>query len=166
MSVADAVWEERLARLWSDIDRYAESDFVARIDAHVGELPPGSAIGLFERGAALDSTGHADGAVPLYEAALEAGLEGERRRRAVIQMASSLRTLGNPQRSLELLRAEAAATSDALDGAVAAFMSLALADLGQERQAVAIALAALSRYLPRYTGSVARYALEFVETRQ
>jgi hypothetical protein len=35
------------------------------------------AIGLFERGAAFDSTGHPDQAVPLYKAALEAGLTGE-----------------------------------------------------------------------------------------
>src|SRR5690242_12179480 len=115
MNAAPANWDSRIAKLWSDIDSYAEDDFVSRVDALVAELPAGSAIGLFERGAALDSTGHSDRAVPLYAAALDAGLEGERRRRAVIQMASSLRNLGKPQEALDLLVSEAAATSDELD---------------------------------------------------
>jgi hypothetical protein len=91
-------------------------------------------------------------------AALVAGLAGERRRRAVIQMASSLRNLGNPQEAFTLLTAEAEAASDDLDGAVATFLALALVDLGREREAVAVALTALAKHLPRYNQSVARYA--------
>ncbi|MGH2410254.1 MAG: tetratricopeptide repeat protein, partial [Chloroflexota bacterium] len=131
MTVASANWEKRISELWTEIDRYDEDEFVGRIDTLVAELPPGSAIGLFERGAAFDSTGHPDRAVPLYRAALDAGLVGERRRRAVIQMASSLRNLGNPQEALTLLNAEAGTASDDLDGAVATFMALALVDLGR-----------------------------------
>lgn len=48
--------------------------------------------------------------------------------------------------------------SDKLDPAVAAFVVLALADLGQEREALALSLSALSTYLPRYNRSLARYA--------
>lgn len=92
-----------------------------------------------------------------------AGLAGERRRRAVIQMASSLRNLGNPQAALNLLSAEADATSDDLDGAVATFLALALVDLGREREAVRVALTALSKYLPRYNRSVARYAEQLTD---
>jgi hypothetical protein len=73
-------------------------------------------------------------------------------------MASSLRNLGKPQDALSLLAAEADATSDELDGAVAAILALVLADLGREREAVAVALTALSKYLPRYNRSMARYA--------
>ena len=148
-------WEARVAEVFTAIDSYDEGELVARIDALVSELAPGSAIGLFERGAACDSTGHPDRAVPLYRAALDAGLVGERRRRAVIQLASSLRNLGNPQKALTLLTAEADVTSDDLDGAVATFLALALVDLGREREAVAVALTALSKYLPRYNRSVA-----------
>jgi len=158
MNVAGADWEKRVSELWTEIDRYDEDEFVGLVDALVAELPPGSAIGLFERGGALDSTGHPDRAVPLYRAALDTGLVGERRRRAVIQMASSLRNLGNPQDALTLLTAETDATSDDLDGAVAATLALVLVDLGREREAVAVALTALSKYLPRYNRSMARYA--------
>lgn len=156
-------WEGRLAELWAEIDRYDEDEFLGRIEALVAELPPGSVKGAFERAAAFDSTGHPDRAVPLYSAALEAGLVGERRRRAVIQMASSLRNLGDAQEAVTLLTAEADAASDDLDGAVATFLALALVDVGREREAVAVALKALSTYLPRYNRSAARYAQDLIE---
>ena len=75
-------------------------------------------------------------------------------------MASSLRNLGNAEDAVQLLSAELLATSDELDGAVRAFLALALVDLGREREAVAISLAALAHYLPRYNRSLARYAQE------
>ena len=102
--------------------------------------------------------------MPLYQAALAAGLTGLRRRRAVIQLASSLRNLGKPERAAELLTTELNEPSDELDGAVRAFLALALVDLGRERQAVAISLDALSRYLPRYNRSLARYAQDLADT--
>ena len=128
------------------------------------ELPPGSAIGLFERASAEDSTGHPNSAVPLYCAALTAGLSGPRRRRATIQLASSLRNLGHAAEAADLLFAEVEASSDDLDGAVRAFLALALVDLGREREAVGVSLAALSQYLPRYNRSLARYANEIAAT--
>ncbi|HKW81266.1 MAG TPA: tetratricopeptide repeat protein [Casimicrobiaceae bacterium] len=165
MSAIDAAWELRIATLWSAIDDYEPAAFVAEIDALAAELPPTSAVGQFERASAQDSTGHPDLAVPLYRAALDAGLTGLRRRRATIQLASSLRNLGSPVKAVELLAAEANQPSDELDGAVRAFLALALADLGREREALATSLDALSRYLPRYNRSLARYARELVSRR-
>jgi Tetratrico peptide repeat len=93
-------WERRLAAAWASLDRLSEAEFLASIEQLAAELPTGSAIGLFERAAAFDSTGHPDLAVPLYRQALDRGLPGERRRRAVIQLASSLRNLGQAQESV------------------------------------------------------------------
>jgi hypothetical protein len=160
VTLASADWEGRNAALWDDLDMLGPQEFTARMERLARELPQGDAVGLFERGASFDSTGSPGRAVPLYEAALAAGLGGERRRRAVIQMASSLRNLGEPQRALELLQAEAGCPSDGLDDAVATFTALTLVDLGREREAVGVALTALSAHLPRYTRSVARYAAE------
>ncbi len=160
----DADWERRNQNLWAAIDDHEESEFIALIDALAAELPNGSPIGLFERAAARDSTGHPDLAVPLYQGAISAGISGERRRRAIIQMSSSLRNLGQPQKAVSLLTAERDSGSDALDGAVCAFLALALADIGRDREALAIALGALSFYLPRYNRSLARYAHELAET--
>jgi tetratricopeptide (TPR) repeat protein len=163
MTAASADWENRMAALWTRIDDYEDDEFVALVETLAAELSPDSAVGLFERAGALDSTGHPDRAVPLYRAALGAGLAGQRRRQAVIQMASSLRNLGNAREAVTLLTAEADAASDDLDGAVATFLALALADLGREREALAVALTALSNYLPRYNRSAARYAQTLTE---
>jgi Tetratrico peptide repeat len=101
--------------------------------------------------------------VPLYRRSRELGLEGERRRRAAIQLASSLRNLGEPTESVALLEAELAGTPDPLHDAVRAFLALALADTGREREAVAQALTALAPHLPRYQRSVAAYARLLVD---
>jgi tetratricopeptide (TPR) repeat protein len=151
-------WEQRLADLWASIDDLSEAAFLAQMEQLAAELPADSAVALFEQAAAFDSTGHSDRAVPLYRQALERGLEGLRRRRAVIQLASSLRNLGQAAESVALLTAEREAGSDELDDAVDAFLALALVDTGRERAAVALALTALSRHMTRYRRSLANYA--------
>lgn len=167
--MTDTDWERRLAAAWASLDERDEQDerdeaeFRALIDALAAELPEGSAIADFERACAYDSTGHSDLAVPLYRRALEAGLTGERRRRAVIQLSSSLRNLGRSQESVALLTAELDAGSDDLDDAVRVVLALALTDVGREREAVSLAVGALARHLPRYRRSMARYARLLVE---
>jgi len=150
-------WEQRVADAWASIDDYPEAEFRELIDKLAAELPNGSPIAAFERACAFDSTGHSDQAVPLYQQALDGGVTGERHRRAIIQMASSLRNLGQPQRSVELLTHELAAGSDHLDDAVRATLALALTDVGREREAVSILVTALARHLPRYQRSMANY---------
>jgi hypothetical protein len=107
-------WEERIAELWASMEDYPEDEFVQRVDALADELPAPSAIALFEKACARDSTGHSDLAVPLYRQALDTGLTGIRRRRAVIQMSSSLRNVGQSDESVRLLSAERDAGSDEL----------------------------------------------------
>ncbi len=158
MTGGDAEWEQRLSALWASIDDHGEERFHARMEELVAELPAESAVAAFERASALDSTGHSALAVPLYRQALELGLQGGRRRRAVIQLASSLRNSGRAEESVTLLTAELDAGSDDLDDAVSAFLALALVDTGREREAVSLALTALSRHLPRYQRSLANYA--------
>jgi tetratricopeptide (TPR) repeat protein len=163
MTTSSAEWEQRLADLWASIADLREDEFLARMEELVAELPADSAVAAFERASAFDSTGHPDRAVPLYRQALELGMEGERRRRAAIQLASSLRNLGQAAESVELLTAERNAGSDDLDDAVSAFLALALVDTGREREAVSVALAALAPHLPRYQRSLANYAQEIAD---
>lgn len=151
-------WEQRLSDLWASIDDHSEKEFLTRMEQLVAELPGDSGIGVFERAGSLDSTGHSDLAVPLYRQALELGLPGQRRRRAVIQMASSLRNIGKPLESVALLTAERELESDDLDDAVSATLALALVDVGREREAVSVAITALSRHMTRYRRSMANYA--------
>lgn len=158
-----AEWEKQITDAWATLDDESETAFLTLIENLVEELPPGEPDGLYERAAALDSTGHPDLAAPLYRQALDAGLGGSRRRRAVIQMASSLRNLDRAQESVDLLTAELTAGSDELDDAAKAVLALALTDVGREREAVSIAVGALARHLPRYQRSMANYARLLVE---
>ncbi|MGW6540855.1 tetratricopeptide repeat protein [Streptomyces sp. NPDC055051] len=160
-----AGWEERVAALWETIDAYGPEDFRARIAELAAERGDGDAPALFELGAAHDSTGLPAEAVTYYRRALELGLTGLRRRRAVIQLASSLRNLGRPDRSVELLTTERDLPDARLDAderalapAVDAFLALALADTGRDREAASLALGALAPLLPRYNRSLAHYA--------
>ena len=153
-----AGWQQRVDEAWASFDERSNDDNAALFDQLANELPAGSPVGWFERASVQDATGHEDLAVPLYRQALELGLGGDRRRQAVIQLASSLRTLGRADESVAMLIDEAAADSDELDDAVRAFLALALVDLGREREAVSLALGALASHLPRYRRSVADYA--------
>jgi thioredoxin-like negative regulator of GroEL len=158
----DEDWERRLALAWESIEERSEEEFLATIDVLSAELRGGDPVAAFERASSLDSTGHPDEAAPLYREALANGLDGQRRRRATIQLASSLRNIGEAQESVELLTAEQYATSDDLDDAVRAFLALALTSVGRDREAASLALGALAPHLKRYNRSLAAYAQDLI----
>lgn len=159
----DEDWERRIAEAWAAIDEYDDEAFRRLIDGLAGELPDGHPVAAFERACAFDSTGRPDLAEPLYRTALSGELPGERRRRAVIQLASTVRNLGRPLESVDLLTAERHRGSDHLDDAVSCVLALALTDAGREREAVSVAVGALARHLPRYQRSMAAYARALAE---
>jgi tetratricopeptide (TPR) repeat protein len=155
-------WQQRVDKLWDSMDSLGEEEFLTAMAALVAERPDDDPAALFEQGCAFDSSGHSDRAMPCYRRALAAGLSGYNRRRATIQLASSLRNLGSAQDSVALLSAELAAPVEgeaaALDDAVRAFLALALVDVGREREAVSLALGSLAPHLPRYQRSLGAYA--------
>jgi hypothetical protein len=154
----------RVAALFAAIDDHEERDFIAAVDALADELPDDDADGAFHRACARDSWGHSDLAVPLYRRALElGGPTGENRRRAVIQLASSLRNTGDPGSALELLLAERDSGSDHLDDALACTTALCLASLGREREGLSLVVVALAKHLPRYNRSMANYGRALLE---
>ena len=159
-------WEDRVAAAWARFDDCAEeegAEFRALIDALVAELPEDSPLGPFEQACAWDSTGHSDRAVPLYREALARGLSGYRGRRAKIQLASSLRNVGQAEEGVKLLTPELDAPSDELDDAVRACLALCLSSLGRDREGLSLVLGALAPHLPRYQRSMANYARLLVE---
>jgi Flp pilus assembly protein TadD len=162
-SQPSAEWERRSAELWASLDDHDPEEFIRRIAQLADELPADHPVAAFERACAFDSTGHSDRAVPLYRQAHELGITGIRRRRTIIQLASSLRNIGQAHESVELLTAERQRGSDELDDAVSATLALALTSVGREREAVSIAVAALAPHLPRYQRSMANYARLLVE---
>lgn len=151
-------WQSRADALWAEFDQHTEADFIQRIEALAAERPAGDALALFERACAQDAAGSETQAVALYQSALAAGLPGVARRRARIQLASSLRNVGAADEAVQMLRDELALPADALTGAVRAFLALALADVGREREGLMHSLTALAPLLPRYNRSLAAYA--------
>ncbi|QIB46152.1 tetratricopeptide repeat protein [Streptomyces aureoverticillatus] len=154
-------WDQRMAAAWDTFDSYGDEradEFRELIGKLADELPDGSPVAPFERACAYDSTGHSDKAVPLYREALDLGLDGYRRRRTVIQLASSLRNTGRVEEGIALLTPELDAEHDELDDAVRATLALCLADAGRAREGVGLAVGALARHLPRYQRSMTNYA--------
>ena len=150
-------WEQQVAELWAG-DTEAPG-FVERAAEIAAACPYGDGSGVFELAGAHDSTGAPAEAVPLYREALARGLPESRRRQATVQLASSLRNLGDPAAGVELLTPELP-VDDELSAAVRGFLALCLADAGREREAVGVALGALAPTLTRYRRSLTAYAAE------
>jgi len=151
-------WEIQLQSIWLKLGTISNEKFIQQIKNHVDLLSDSQAIADFERACAFDSTGHEKEAEPLYRSALDKGLTGLRRRRARIQLASTLRNNGKIEESIQILREEKANYSDELNDAVDSFLALSLSSAGEHKEALSIALKAISKHLPRYNNSLSRYA--------
>ncbi|MGC5743159.1 tetratricopeptide repeat protein [Chryseobacterium sp. NFX27] len=157
------LWEEELKTVWNQLGKISNDDFIERIKRHADEISGDHrAIADFERACACDSTGFEKNAEPLYRSALELGLTGLRRRRARIQLASTLRNNGKFHESIEILREEKENYSDELDDAVNAFLALSLSSINNDKEALSLVLESLSAHLPRYNKSVYNYSKELI----
>jgi len=95
---------------------------------------PDDAEALYQLGSAHDSAGHEAQAVEPYRRALALGLSSERALATQIQLASTLRNLGETGESVAILRAAAAAHPE--HRAARMFLALALASDDQGSAAV------------------------------
>lgn len=163
---AGSDWEERVRQLWLRFRSGAltEDALIPAVDAIAAERSEDDAAALFERASARDSVGLEADADVLYRRALAAGLDADRRARATIQLASTLRNLGRLDESEALLRAHLALPDGqlALADEARAFLALTLADRGVAREAVGHAVLALAPHLSRYNRSAANYAAELL----
>ncbi|MBB2974561.1 hypothetical protein FHX49_000102 [Microbacterium endophyticum] len=158
-------WQERIDAVWADTT-LSDAERIAAIDDVAAERGESDPVALFERGGARDSAGIEYEAVALYRRALEAGLPELQRVQASVQLASTLRNLGEVSESIRLLQAERAnAHRHGLADAVEAFYALALASDDRPVEAAAVALAALAPHLPQYSRSVRAYADELSSLR-
>ena len=158
-------WEERIDEVWADASgELAGSEVIERIDALAAERGPDDARAEFERAGARDSAGLEAEAVALYRRALALGLDDEHRPQCVIQLASSLRNIGEFDEALAVIRAEEEISSDGpYRDAVATVHALILASAGKPAQGLSVALLALVPHLPRYHRSMTAYAHEIAE---
>jgi hypothetical protein len=152
-------WQHRVDEVWATAAELGDDEVIRRIDALAAERGPADPVALFERAGARDSAGFEAEAEMIYREALANGLGGSERVQAHIQLASTVRNLGRPLESIQLLDAIEADAGELRD-AVIAFRALALVDAGDARLAASEALAALAPHLRRYRVSVAAYAAE------
>lgn len=141
---------------WDDFDGDRPDAMRAALTALLPSL--GRARADYERASLHDSLGEEAAAVPLYRSAMAAGLDPEIHDQATIQLASTLRNLGEYDAAIALLEHHPASAGSG--AAARAFLALALHDAGRETEAVAVALTALAPTLPRYQRAVRAYAAE------
>ena len=154
-------WLRRVSEVWAAASTMADHDVVAAIDSLVAERHADDPLAVFEAASARDYADLESEAEPLYRRAIELGLDAATLPRAQIQLASTLRNLGQVSESVRILEGVLAEhPSDEWTSAAAAFLALALASRGDDRDAAAVALAALADHLPVYSASVRAYAIE------
>jgi tetratricopeptide (TPR) repeat protein len=151
-------WEARVAAFWATADDQQPARLLSEMRSLAADRPANDPTALYEWASVHDFVGREEEAIPLYQAALEHGLTGGRRPQAIIQLASSLRNIGQPAAAVELL--QPLDNDDVTGDAAQAFLALAQWDRGQHAAALRTALTALSRSLPLYQHAVADYAAQ------
>lgn len=158
-------WDERIDEVWADASGEEVGDeIIARIDALAAERGSDDARAEFERGGARDSAGREAEAVALYRHAMELGLDDEHRPQCAIQLASTLRNLGEYEEALSVIGEEERLSGDGpYREALATVRALILASAGKPAQGLSVALLALVPHLPRYHRSMTAYAHEIAD---
>lgn len=152
-------WEARVSAVWATASDLSDDEVLAAIDDLVAEKGDADAAAVFEAASVRDYLGLEPEAEPLYRRALELGLDEVRLPQAVIQLASTLRNLGEADEAVDLLTDWLAENDDhELSDAAAAFLALALASAGRTTEALTVALDTLAPHLTQYGRSVAAYA--------
>lgn len=153
-------WDAEFDRFWAEFDPADPAAARAALEALLAERGQEDARAAYERGSLHDSLGEEAEAIPLYRAALESGLEQALRTPATIQLASTLRNVGDASGAIALLRD--VRDGDPLIDSARAFEALALFSDEKPAAALRTALQTLAPHLPQYTRAVGAYAGELV----
>lgn len=161
--MAKDIWDESIATIWAD-DSLSDEARILMIDTLAATRPPGDARGMFERAGARDAAGQEHAAIPLYKAAISAGLAEHERVQAVIQLASSYRNVGGEKQAVELLEREQANPYGSLRSETDVFLALSYYSAGQPGKALALLMRTIAPTLEFYQRSVLAYADELDAT--
>lgn len=156
--MAEQSWDNRIAAFWDTADDGNPEATLESMRALVAERPSTDAAGIYEWASVHDFLGLEAEAIPLYIASLAAGLDGERKPQAFIQLGSSLRNVGRADEAVDLLAEQK--SNEVTGDAAQAFLALALHTAGKPDEALRVALTALAPTLPMYRGAITNYADE------
>ncbi|WP_159620678.1 tetratricopeptide repeat protein [Arthrobacter zhaoguopingii] len=162
--------DDELDQIFADRDR---DNMQATIDALLPlyESHPENARVLYEVGGAYDTAGHETIAQGFYEKALAAGLEGDLLRRCYLQYGSTLRNLGEYEKSSDIFRKARTAFPGSPELGV--FEAITAHAAGQPNESIALLLEVVAefvgtpdmeRYKPAISGNAA-YIRSLEETR-
>lgn len=161
--MTDATWEQKVAVFYEqEFDDDDPHGSITRMRDFISGRPEGDAEALFELAGVHDALGLEGEAIPLYRRAIEAGLEGTSAIRAPIQLASSLRNIGDSKEAVSILESMPDGGID--EGARQAFLALALHDEGRYGDSLRIAPTALIPTLDGYKRALTDYAAELPST--
>lgn len=147
--------EDRIRAVWATADDGRPEDLRAAMTDALAAGAVDETRALFERASVEDFLGEESVAIPLYRRALDAGLPAPFRSQAVIQLASSLRNVGDPSGAIAALKA--IDPSDPLSAAARGFEALALHDDDKPARALRTALGALAGETPLYGRALRAY---------
>ncbi|MBC9943839.1 tetratricopeptide repeat protein [Leucobacter sp. cx-328] len=151
-------WDDRVDAFWASADDAAPESTLEAMRVLVAERPATDAAGIYEWASVHDFLGLEAEAIPLYMSALAAGLDGEHKPQALIQLGSSLRNVGRADEAVDLLTEQE--SNEVTGDAAQAFLALALHTAGNPDEALRVALTALAPTLPMYRGAITYYANE------
>ncbi|MGJ3403857.1 tetratricopeptide repeat protein [Glutamicibacter sp. Je.9.36] len=151
-------WDQRIEEFWNSANGKRPEQLRTELALLVQGKDQQDPRVLFEVASLHDYLGEEEQAVGPYRAALEAGLEAPRHDEALLQLASTLRNLGQYTQSIELLQQITADSPIFTDAQ--AFLVLALHDAGQSTEAVQLAVSALARHASLYARAIKGYAGE------
>ena len=149
---------KHIAAFWAAADDTRPEEMKAELHAILSLLPEDNPDRLFEWASLHDFLDDEAGAVSYYQQALDAGLEGDQRAQALVQLGSTLRNLGRIDEAIVLLRS--CGNEPSTGSAAKAFLALALRDAGRHDEALLTALDALIPTLPRYQRALRFYCQE------
>ncbi|WP_413353479.1 tetratricopeptide repeat protein [Microbacterium sp. 1P06AB] len=158
MTDAPGESDSRIDDVWAAADEEKPDALRAPMSEALIGRPEDDPRALFERASVEDFLGEEAAAIPLYRAALAARLDAPFETQARIQLASSLRNVGDASGAIAVLKD--VPPTDPLAGAAAGFRALALYDDDKAVRALRTALRALADEIPLYGRALRAYAAE------
>lgn len=149
-------WDQQLDNFWNTSAEKTAEQLRAELADLLRGMDPNDPRVLFEIASLHDFLGEEAQAVQPYRQALQGSLHGQKREEALIQLASTLRNLGETEETISLLAQ--VPTDSALHTDAQGFLALALFDAGREAEAVVAAVTALAPKAQLYSRALDAYA--------
>lgn len=152
----DEFWESQVEAFWKNCYGKDAVQLRKELEQLLAGMDPKDPRVLFEIASLHDFLGEEEQAVAPYQQALDSGLSGQKREEALIQLASTLRNLGQFHQAISLLQ-QFPSTSE-LHADAQGFLALALLDAGHSAEAVRTAVTALAPHTRLYARALTAYA--------